>query len=295
MMRIARDLLHQQIIDVNGRKVVPRERRSLSHITNEARAIRCSSTMSISASAALCAGLFLGVLPPLWIRSLQQPITPNSIRWDRANVVSRIRQRPPPAQHFVQQARASTRPTWRDSWRISVLAEREAIFETIDSEAWPSAIQVDDPSCKPTFCESLDREGRRHRGGMSPTKRPSGCPSSRSRSRGNPGTRWIGARIEVRELLEYEDDTAGGLMEHGVRRLHDNAHGRRCEGRSRPTRDLLDGLNDAPFWWSGGKAGCGRSSGAPVRAAGEPACAIWRPNFDQAPVTSAGPGDRAFD
>ncbi len=82
MLRIVRDLLDQQIIDVNGRKVV-RVTTSRSRFAAIRTATPCSTcSTSTSGSAASSAASLQGVVPPAWIRRLQQPIPPNSIRWD---------------------------------------------------------------------------------------------------------------------------------------------------------------------------------------------------------------------
>ena len=82
MLRIARDLLDQQIIDVNGRKVV--------RVTDLTLEIRSNGPNDILAVLDIDIGvrsifrrLFQGVgAAALWVRRLQQWIPPNSIRWN---------------------------------------------------------------------------------------------------------------------------------------------------------------------------------------------------------------------
>src|SRR6185312_11790089 len=85
MLRIQRDLLDQQIIDVNGRKVVRVTDVSLEVMRDER-----DSLMLIEVDVgvrSIVRRLLQGVVPPRWIRKIQRPITPNSIRWDMCNIV----------------------------------------------------------------------------------------------------------------------------------------------------------------------------------------------------------------
>src|ERR1035441_8094429 len=86
MLRIGRDLLDQQIIDVTGRKVV--------RVTDVTMRIHHDGQRDILTVFEVDIGLrsifrrlAQGLLPPAWIRRLQQPIPPNSIRWEFANVL----------------------------------------------------------------------------------------------------------------------------------------------------------------------------------------------------------------
>src|ERR1022692_4921404 len=86
MLRIGRDLLDQQIIDVTGRKVV--------RVTDVTMRIHHDGQRDILTVFEVDIGLrsifrrlAQGLPPPSWIRRLQQPIPPNSIRWEFANVL----------------------------------------------------------------------------------------------------------------------------------------------------------------------------------------------------------------
>src|SRR4029453_17699816 len=70
MLRIARDLFDQQIIDVNGRKVV-----RVNDVTMEIRHEAGRDTLSVLevdiGVRSIFRRLVQGVLPPVWIRRLQ--------------------------------------------------------------------------------------------------------------------------------------------------------------------------------------------------------------------------------
>src|SRR5208283_4581045 len=86
MLRIGRDLLDQQIIDVTGRKVV-----RVNDVTLEIQAGGAHDSLAVLevdvGLRSVLRRLLQGVLPPRWIRGLQEWIPPNSIRWEFANVI----------------------------------------------------------------------------------------------------------------------------------------------------------------------------------------------------------------
>src|SRR5580698_9535331 len=85
MLRIQRDLLDQQIIDVNGRKVVRVTDVSLE-VTRDERESLMILEVDVGVRSIL-RRLLQGLVPPRWIRRLQRPISPNSIRWEFCNIV----------------------------------------------------------------------------------------------------------------------------------------------------------------------------------------------------------------
>src|SRR5947209_14145249 len=80
MLRMVRDLLDQQIIDAQGRKVV-----RVNDVTFELRHEPEGDQLWILevdiGVRSIFRRLVHGVLPPKWVRRLQEPITPNSIGW----------------------------------------------------------------------------------------------------------------------------------------------------------------------------------------------------------------------
>src|SRR5260370_4656226 len=86
MLRIARDLLDQQIIDVNGHKVV-----RVNDVTFEVRRENSHDILRVMevdvGIRSIFRRLFQGVIPARWIRRLPSRIPPNSIRWEFCNIV----------------------------------------------------------------------------------------------------------------------------------------------------------------------------------------------------------------
>ena len=92
MLRMGRDLLDQQIIDVNGRKVV-----RVNDVTLEVQqgsGFDQIFVMEVDIGLrSIVRRLLQGAVPRKLIRALQQPIAPNSIRWDFCNIVEADPQR----------------------------------------------------------------------------------------------------------------------------------------------------------------------------------------------------------
>ncbi|HWD00265.1 MAG TPA: hypothetical protein VG456_26085, partial [Candidatus Sulfopaludibacter sp.] len=86
MLRIGRDLLDQQIIDVTGRKVVRVNDLTMSIQNDGEHDIVTVLEVDIGVRSVF-RRLLQGVLSPKTIRRLQEPIPPNSIAWDFCNVV----------------------------------------------------------------------------------------------------------------------------------------------------------------------------------------------------------------
>src|SRR5690348_3094067 len=84
MLRIQRDLLDQQIIDVNGRKVV-----RVNDVTFEVRHDERDSLMLLEVDVgvrSILRRLVQGVVPASLVRRLQRSIPPSSIRWEFCSI-----------------------------------------------------------------------------------------------------------------------------------------------------------------------------------------------------------------
>ena len=103
--------------------------------------------------------LVQGVVPPRsWVRKLQRPIPPNSIRWEYCNIVE-----PDPQRrlrlNISNQALEKMHPAdLADIVEELSPDDREAIFETIDTEVAAEALSEMDPGCQASILESLETE-----------------------------------------------------------------------------------------------------------------------------------------
>jgi magnesium transporter len=244
MLRIGRDLLDQQIIDVNGRKVV-----RVNDITFEHRAEAKTDTLNVLevdiGIRSILRRLLQGWVPARWIRRLQQPIPPNSIRWEFANIVEADPQRRL-RLNISHERLANIHPAdLADIVEELSPAEREAIFESLDSETAADALTEVDPRMQAQILESLEPEKAADIiEEMSPDEAADVLGDMEAGASEEILEEMESTeKSEVRELLEYEEDTAGGMMNTEFVHLHENATVADALSALRGNEDLLDNLN----------------------------------------------------
>ena len=245
MLRIGRDLLDQQIIDVDGRKVV-----RVNDVTLEIQNRDGSDFVKVIevdvGIRSIFRRLFQGVLPPQIIRRLQRPIAPHSILWDFCDIIEPDPQRRLRLNISHDRLEAMHPADLADIVEELGSAEREAIFESIDSEAAADALsEIDDPRMQARILESLEPEVAADIvEEMSPDEAADalselGDTASQEileEMESEPGS-------EVRELLEFEEDTAGGLMNTEYVALREDATVGEALEFLRGQEELLESLN----------------------------------------------------
>ena len=244
MLRIGRDLLDQQIIDVNGRKVV-----RVNDITFEHRAEANRDTLNVLevdiGIRSILRRLLQGWVPPRWIRRLQQPIPPNSIRWEFANIVEADPQRRL-RLNISHERLANIHPAdLADIVEELSPAEREAIFESLDNETAADALTEVDPKMQAQILESLEPEKAADIiEEMAPDEAADVLGDMEEEASEEILDEMESTeKSEVRELLEYEEDTAGGMMNTEFVHLHENATVADALSALKGNEDLLDNLN----------------------------------------------------
>jgi magnesium transporter len=243
MLRLSRDLLDQQIIDVTGRKVVRVNDVTMAIHHNE-RDTLAVVDIDIGIRSIL-RRLLQGAMPRLWIRRLSRAIPPNSIRWEFANVVE-----PDPLRrlrlNISYQKLESMHPAdLADIVEELSPAEREAIFETLDSEVAADALSEIDPKMQASILESLEPEKAAD---IVEEMAPDEAADILSELEEETSEEILdemdsAPKTEVRELLEFEEDTAGGMMNTEFVSLHDNASVMDALAALKGNEDLLESLN----------------------------------------------------
>jgi magnesium transporter len=211
MLRISRDLLDQQIIDVNGRKVV-----RVTDVSLEVTRAERESLMIIEVDVGIRSILrrLLQGVPPRWVRSLQRPISPNSIRWEFCNIVEADPLRRLRLNISNEKLERLHPADLADIVEELGPAEREAIFETMDSEVAADALSEIDPRMQASILEALEPEVAADIvEEMSPDEAAHALSELQEET-----TAEILDEMEteplsdVKELLEYDEGTAGGMM-----------------------------------------------------------------------------------
>ena len=245
MMRIGRDLLDQQIIDVTGRKVVRVNDVSMVIGQEGGHDILIVRDVDIGVRSIL-RRLLQGLLPPWWIRRLQQPIPPKSISWEFANVVE-----PDPLRRLRLNISYTKLEEMHPADLADIVeelapAEREAIFETIDSEVAAEALsEVEDPKMQANILEALEPEKAAD---IVEEMAPDEAADLLSELEQETSEEILEEmdttdKTEVEELLEFEEGTAGGMMNTEYVALHDKAVVTDAIAALKGNEDLLDGLN----------------------------------------------------
>ncbi|HLI85407.1 MAG TPA: CBS domain-containing protein [Bryobacteraceae bacterium] len=244
MLRLGRDLLDQQIIDVTGRKVV-----RVNDITLELRPENGGLSLVVAevdvGLRSILRRLFQGALPRHWIRRLQQPIPPNSIRWEFCNVVE-----PDPLRRLRLNISYRKLESIHPADLADIVedlgpAEREAIFETIDSEVAAEALSEVDPKMQAHILESLEPEKAAE---IVEEMAPDEAADALSELGEETSEEILEEmeseeKSEVEELLEFAEDTAGGLMNTEYVSLGETASVSDALSALQENAELLESLN----------------------------------------------------
>jgi len=212
MLRIQRDLLDQQIIDVNGRKVV--------RVTDVSLQVRHDDRDSLEVLEvdvgvrSILRRLLQGWVPPRWVRRLQSPISPNSIRWEFCNIVEADPLRRLRLNISNEKLEHMHPADLADIVEELCPAERESIFETIDSEVAAEALSEIDPRMQASILEALEPEVAADIvEEMSPDQAADALSELTDETSAEILEEMEGEPVsEVKELLEFDEDTAGGMM-----------------------------------------------------------------------------------
>jgi magnesium transporter len=213
MLRVVRDLMDQQIIDAQGRKVV-----RVTDVTFEIHPEDGGEVLWVLdvdiGLRAIFRRLVQGVLPPRWIRRLQGGIPPHSIRWEFCNILE-----PDPQRRL----RLNISNRLLEGMHPADLADivedltpehREAIFENIDSEVAAEALSEVDPNIQASILESLETgKAAEIVEEMAPDEAADVLAELEQETSDEILEEMEHEpKQEVRELLEFKEDSAGGMM-----------------------------------------------------------------------------------
>src|SRR5437879_5121150 len=261
MLRIGRDLLDQQIIDVNGRKVVRVNdvtfeiRNGNGHGGNghagngHANGGNGRTTLFIRevdvGIRSIFRRLLQGVLRPRWIRSLQRAISPNSIRWEFCNIVEADPQRRLRLNISHEKLEKMHPADLADIVEELGPAEREAIFETINEGVAADALSEVHPKMQASILEALEPERAANIvKEMSPDQAANALGElEESTSEEILDEMEVAPESEVRELLEFPEDTAGGMMNTEYIALHEGATVEDAMAALKGNEEQLESLN----------------------------------------------------
>ena len=213
MFRLTRDLLDQQIIDARGRKVV-----RVNDVTFEMREENGAEVLWVLevdiGIRSILRRLVRGIVPRTLVRRLQTRITPNSIRWEFCNILE-----PDPQRRLRLNITNKLLEGMHPADLADIVEElgpqdREAIFENIDSEVAADALSEVDPDIQASILESLETEKAAE---IVEEMAPDEAADVLAELEESTSDEILEEmehqpKRDVEELLEFDDDTAGGLM-----------------------------------------------------------------------------------
>lgn len=244
MLRLARDLLDQQIVDAQGRKVV-----RVNDITFELREENGSQILWVLevdiGIRSIFRRLLRGIIPPRWIRGMQMRIPPHSIRWEFCNILE-----PDPQRRL----RLNISNKLLENMHPADLADivealgpedREAIFENIDSEVAAEALSEVDLEIQASILESLETETAAD---IVEEMAPDEAADVLAELEEDTSDEILeemehDPKHEVEELMEFAEDTAGGLMNTEYVALPAEATVSHALTALKENEDLLETLN----------------------------------------------------
>jgi magnesium transporter len=248
MLRMTRDLLDQQIIDAQGHKVV-----RINDVTFELRKELTNGrtgdqlwVLEVDIGIrSIFRRVLQGVVPPGWVRRLQVRIPPHSIRWEFCNILE-----PDPQRRL----RLNISNRLLENMHPADLADivedlgpqdREAIFENIDSEVAADALSEVDPDIQASILESLETEKAAE---IVEEMAPDQAADVLAELEEKTSEEILEEmehepKSEVEELLEFEEDTAGGMMNTEYVSLAEGATVDGALQTLRQNEELLESLN----------------------------------------------------
>jgi magnesium transporter len=154
---LERDLLDQQVIDVNGRKVVRVNDVDLHQDTSTSQIVLKISSVDVGARGAI-RRLLKGVVPAVALQALLKRIPERPIPWDFVDVIETD-----PARRVKLKISHDRLAKLHPADIADIVEElppdeREAVFETLDEEVAAEALEEVEPKLQKSIVESLDSE-----------------------------------------------------------------------------------------------------------------------------------------
>src|SRR4051812_12825994 len=213
LLLLSRDLLDQQIIDVNGRKVVRvndvdfTEQRSNGTVALKVEAVDVGMRGAIRQ-------LLQGVMPRGALRALLSKIPARQIPWEFVDLIETD-----PARRVKLKIAHDRLSRLHPADIADILeelapAQRESVFESLDEEIAADVVEEIDPKLQASLVESLEPE---HAADIVEEMDPDAAADLLENLPEETSDEILEEmepeeREEVSELLEFEDDTAAGKM-----------------------------------------------------------------------------------
>jgi magnesium transporter len=212
-LAVRKDLLDQQIIDTAGRKVVRVNDIDLADQRTNGNVEMRVSQVDVGLPGAV-RRLLQGIIPPMMIRRIQKKLPTRSIRWEFVNLIE-----PDPLRRvklrMSSQKLASMHPAdLADIMEELSPDERQSIISSLDEETAAEALAELDKRLQTQVVEKLDPEKAADIiEEMRPDEAADLLGNLSAQASNDIIEEMPGHEAqEVRDLLKFEHDTAGGMM-----------------------------------------------------------------------------------
>jgi len=243
LLLLTKDLLDQQIVDVNGRKVVRVNDVALRIEHTSERDEIWIQEVGVGLQSAF-RRLAEGLMPSAMIRQIQQRIKANAIPWEFCNIVE-----PDPRRRLKLRISHHRLGKLHPADLADIVeelgpAEREALFETLDNQVAAEALSEIKPRIQLSILKSLDKQRVAE---IVEEMAPDSAADVLNELEEEESQEILkdmeqAPAAEVEELLDYEHDTAGGMMNTQYIALHEGARVRDAVEALRGNEDLLKNL-----------------------------------------------------
>lgn len=213
MLLLERDLLDQQIIDVHGRKVVRVNDVELLPESADGQVQLKISFVDAGARGAI-RRLLKGVVPRATLANLVEKIPVKSIPWEFVNLIETDPARRVRLKISSDKVSKLHPADIADIIEDLAPAERDAVFQALDEEVAAQALEEIDPKLQVSIVNSLDSD---RAADIVEEMDPDAAADlladlTPEQSEAILEEMEPEDRLEVEELLEFEEDTAAGRM-----------------------------------------------------------------------------------
>jgi len=212
-LAVRKDLLDQQIIDTNGRKVVRVNDLDLADQRTNGNVELRITQVDVGLAGAV-RRLLQGLVPPMAIRRLEAKLPPRTIRWEFVNLIESNPLRRVKLRMSSTKLAALHPADLAEIMEELSPAERQGIIDSLDEESAAEAIAELDKRLQTQVVEKLDPEKAadilEEMNADEAADLIASLPADTSKEVMDEMEKQ--EATEVRALMRYDENTAGGMM-----------------------------------------------------------------------------------
>ena len=212
-LAVQKDLLDQQIIDTNGRKVVRVNDVDLADVRVNGNTELRVTQVDVGVPGAI-RRLLQGIIPPMAIRRIQSKLPPRNIRWEFVNLIESDPLRRVKLRMSSDKLALLHPADLADIMEQISPAERQSIIDSLDEQSAAETIAELDKRLQTQVVEKLDPEKAADIIEEMPPDEAADLIANLEPETSKEVLHEMEHREahEVRELLRFRENSAGGMM-----------------------------------------------------------------------------------